>query len=179
MHSEYLLLSLCTDFSLSEVIFTSQFSSCSPCFKLLLWTWAVLRFKPGGCDKNMIIEQAWFSFHQVFSLDWSAVGSLRKALGTHSHTAVERLTEMVHRFLWSMERITWYRATGCKIASLTSPGKVEFYNELLNSLTLPYTDFQHLMCYILTFITTFWCLTIQVRMQFWSTVWGKITTSCY
>ncbi len=99
--------------------------------------------KPGGCDKNMIIEQAWFSFHQVFPLDLSAVGSLRKALGTHSHTAVERLTEIVHRFLWSIERITWYRATGCKIASLTPPAKAEFYNELLNSLTLPYTDLRY------------------------------------
>lgn len=60
-------------------------------------TWAGLGFRPGGCDQNMIIEQTWFSFHQVFSPDLSAVGGLRKALGTHIHTAVERLTEIVQR----------------------------------------------------------------------------------
>lgn len=146
LHTEYFLVSLCTDFSLSEEIFTSQFGSCSPCFQLLLWsslwakTWVVLE----DVIKNMIIEQAWFSFHQVFSMDLSAVGSLRKALGTHSHSAAERLTEMLLRFIWCTESSTWYRATGCKIPSLTLPRNTEFYNELLNSVTLPCSDFDHL-----------------------------------
>ena len=89
----------------------------------------------------MIIEPTRFSFHQVFSPDLSAVGSLRKALGTHIHTAVQRLTEIVHR----QRGLPGIGQQGCKIASLTQPGKAEIYNELLNSLTLPYVVFEPLL----------------------------------
>lgn len=91
--TEYLVVSLDTEFNVTEAIFTSPVCAFSTCQTVTVKC---------RMSKALSSARAWLLFHQVFCLDLTAAGSLRKA--SHPWSSAEINRDQTERF-------SSYRAT--------------------------------------------------------------------